>query len=327
MVLFYEIYRYSYLLITLVAVIIAFTWKAKKGKGLMCTFFLLNIFTFLISYIIEILIKRDFTEQYDMRLINILDIINLLLRFMSLIILLLFVIVVRKNTVHDIKVDHNILNDITNLTNKEKRSILQRREWTYILDSIFISIICFLIGLVIGFISGPYDNPRPIAFLLGFFISSLYALFKDSFSGKSLGKLLTGLRVVDINSGQPIGIDKSIIRNWIFLVPLFPLVELIVANVREDKRRLGDLLANTIVIKDNKKREYQIDSTNPLHTSVNEKNEEARDETPSFELENAQEQYIHFKCQCGQRVKIPRKFAGKVGRCPKCSESINVPKL
>ena len=141
----------------------------------------------------------------------------------------------------------------TDLSPKERRSILQRREWTYLLDIVLIQVLCFGVGLILGVaMSGNASNQsiQETATLLGFGVIVVCVLFKDSFSGKSLGKSMTGLRVIDSSTGRPIGPLKSVARNWIFLIPLFPLVELIVAGSREDKRRLGDLMANTVVVKD-----------------------------------------------------------------------------
>jgi membrane associated rhomboid family serine protease len=37
------------------------------------------------------------------------------------------------------------------------------------------------------------------------------------------------------------------------------------------------------------------------------------------------EEFIRFVCSCGKKVKIPAKFAGKVGRCPACKKQIKIP--
>lgn len=37
------------------------------------------------------------------------------------------------------------------------------------------------------------------------------------------------------------------------------------------------------------------------------------------------EQFIHFCCTCGKKVKIPAKYAGKTGRCPACKKQIRIP--
>ena len=38
-----------------------------------------------------------------------------------------------------------------------------------------------------------------------------------------------------------------------------------------------------------------------------------------------QKQFIRFVCECGKRVKIASKYAGKAGKCPRCGKRIKVP--
>ena len=52
---------------------------------------------------------------------------------------------------------------------------------------------------------------------------------------------------------------------------------------------------------------------------------EALQETLLAEPQTQQAQFIHFKCSCGQRIKVPGKLAGKSARCPKCSGTVKVP--
>ena len=53
--------------------------------------------------------------------------------------------------------------------------------------------------------------------------------------------------------------------------------------------------------------------------------EEAEPETTPFEPEEAPEQFIRFRCRCGQPIKIPSQYAGRIGRCPKCSARLRIP--
>ncbi len=53
--------------------------------------------------------------------------------------------------------------------------------------------------------------------------------------------------------------------------------------------------------------------------------EEAEPETTPFEREEAPEQFIRFSCRCGQPIKIPSQYAGRIGRCPKCSARLRIP--
>ena len=54
---------------------------------------------------------------------------------------------------------------------------------------------------------------------------------------------------------------------------------------------------------------------------------EGKQETIISEPEEAKEQYIHLRCRCGQRVKILSQYAGKIGRCPKCSVKWRIPEV
>ena len=36
---------------------------------------------------------------------------------------------------------------------------------------------------------------------------------------------------------------------------------------------------------------------------------------------------IHFECRCGTKIKVADEYAGKKGKCPKCKEVIEIPKL
>jgi membrane associated rhomboid family serine protease len=42
-------------------------------------------------------------------------------------------------------------------------------------------------------------------------------------------------------------------------------------------------------------------------------------------VEGASQDFIRFVCPCGQKVKIPAKYAGKTGRCPRCKKQIKIP--
>ncbi|MFA5238478.1 MAG: hypothetical protein WC476_02045, partial [Phycisphaerae bacterium] len=42
--------------------------------------------------------------------------------------------------------------------------------------------------------------------------------------------------------------------------------------------------------------------------------------------EKPDDDFIRFKCECGHRIKIHKKDAGKTGRCPKCLRWVEAPK-
>ena len=98
----------------------------------------------------------------------------------------------------------------------------------------------------------------------GFYAGLLYLLISDGlFDGRSVGKLLIGLRVVSITSHEPCSMKESIVRNaplgaglllyklpwigWIFIV-LVSLVEFLILLGSKNGMRLGDELAKTSVV-------------------------------------------------------------------------------
>jgi RDD family protein len=83
-------------------------------------------------------------------------------------------------------------------------------------------------------------------------IGSLYLLVRDSIAGRSLGKILFGLVVIDLHTGRPCGWVRSITRNAVFALPGANLAALFLesASVTRDPQgqRLGDRLAQTQVV-------------------------------------------------------------------------------
>lgn len=81
-----------------------------------------------------------------------------------------------------------------------------------------------------------------------------YFLLKDGFKGgQSVGKRVMGLKVISLDTGTDCDYKTSLIRNVLYiLVGLIPIVgqllDPIMICVREDGRRVGDLVANTVVV-------------------------------------------------------------------------------
>lgn len=106
---------------------------------------------------------------------------------------------------------------------------------------------------------------------IGPIVAIFYSIFSDAIDGKSLGKRLVGLQVLNVVNKTPGGIKESIIRNipivififfasipvfWILLIligiPLL-ILELYLFWTLETKNRIGDILADTTVIETKKK--------------------------------------------------------------------------
>src|SRR5205814_7462878 len=68
-------------------------------------------------------------------------------------------------------------------------------------------------------------------------------------TGFSLGKLMTGVRVVHRDTGQRCGVARALLRTLLLVIPdLLGAVGVIVAATTDDHRRVGDMAANTLVV-------------------------------------------------------------------------------
>ena len=101
---------------------------------------------------------------------------------------------------------------------------------------------------------------------VGFFAGLAYLLISDGlFNGKSLGKQLTGLKVVSIAAGKACSVRESILRNLVLCIgaalwriPLIGWVitlliiafEFVMLLGSKEGMRLGDEIARTTVIEE-----------------------------------------------------------------------------
>jgi uncharacterized RDD family membrane protein YckC len=95
-----------------------------------------------------------------------------------------------------------------------------------------------------------------LAALLGLiafaFFWGYYIFFEMLWNGQSPGKRWVGLRVIRTD-GTPVTLAESIIRNLVRLVDFLPAyygVGVVTMFINEQSRRLGDLAAGTLVVRD-----------------------------------------------------------------------------
>ncbi|MBN2432086.1 MAG: RDD family protein [Acidobacteria bacterium] len=102
------------------------------------------------------------------------------------------------------------------------------RLWAYLIDAVIItigSILCILPGLA-------------------------YALLRDAlYDGRSIGKKMMGLRVVNSDTNTPCKTNESLIRNISLMIPVFGVVDGVMVFIDEHHLRFGDKWAKTKVIK------------------------------------------------------------------------------
>ena len=94
-----------------------------------------------------------------------------------------------------------------------------------------------------------YRNSESLVYLL---IGALYLILRDAVAGRSVGKFLCGLVVIELKSGRPCGRSASINRNALFLLPGANIAAafLEAATIVRDPQgqRLGDRFAWTQVV-------------------------------------------------------------------------------
>ncbi|GMQ57238.1 hypothetical protein AN1V17_16330 [Vallitalea sediminicola] len=120
-----------------------------------------------------------------------------------------------------------------------ERASFKRRFLAFMIDHLIIVLLVFLIGFTDYDVNNVYNNIVKIIV-----IAFCLYLLKDCFKGISLGKLLMGLKVKNVEDLQTPGVIKLIIRNlFTFIWP----IELICIIAGKSRRKLGDLLTNTDV--------------------------------------------------------------------------------
>lgn len=80
-------------------------------------------------------------------------------------------------------------------------------------------------------------------------VGASYAYVRDAFSGQSIARRILKMRVIDSQTHLPIGGWKSFKRELLLHFAPTMIIEFIMIVSREDKRRLGDRWAKTIVVK------------------------------------------------------------------------------
>ncbi len=123
-----------------------------------------------------------------------------------------------------------------------------------LIDAIILGIVSGVIGAAFGGAQASGGNASVslagVPALLAIVISFLYFIVLEALQGATVGKMILGLRVVKTN-GAPITWTDSLIRNLLRIIDgLFGyLVGAILIWTSPLKQRLGDRLANTVVVK------------------------------------------------------------------------------
>lgn len=120
-------------------------------------------------------------------------------------------------------------------------------------------VVVFLIAIAAAIGSAPVDEGAAMLIVLVFVLAGsvmallgYYVVFEAIWNGQTPGKRLTGIRVVK-RGGLPLTFTDSLLRNLLRLVDYFPsygLVGLVSFFATRNQQRLGDLVADTVVVRE-----------------------------------------------------------------------------
>ena len=137
------------------------------------------------------------------------------------------------------------------------------RFLAWAVDMACMAAMCMFAGMALGFLGLiSLDFARAVLVLAVFVIQIGYGIVCEWFwRGQTVGKRLLRLRVMDVQ-GLRLQFSQAVIRNLLRLVdmlPAFYLVGGLACLISRRAQRLGDLAANTIVVRNPKIREPDLD--------------------------------------------------------------------
>jgi len=126
--------------------------------------------------------------------------------------------------------------------------VVWHRVLAYVIDSVLVGLIwgmAVLAGTVLG------DTGSLLLVFVGVVATLVYGFLLEGLYGYTPGKYLLGLVVVK-SDGSNCTVGASILRNLLWIVDALPtanLVAMVLILVTDDNQRVGDLVADTVVVK------------------------------------------------------------------------------
>ena len=148
--------------------------------------------------------------------------------------------------------------ELAGIGNRILAALIDSLIVTVMIISIFLALL--LLALILehaSSISLPRNTLLMVAFMIAVFLSfflmfGYHILFEGFWHGQTPGKRVAEIRVIEAN-GQPVGWAAVCIRNLIgFLEVILLLIGVLVMLIDRNERRLGDLAAGTLVIRERK---------------------------------------------------------------------------
>ena len=122
--------------------------------------------------------------------------------------------------------------------------VLRLRSIAFLIDFALPTLIISTLFLIIGEYILGLSYTEAEALVLGY--GMIISLMLKDLSGNSIGKRITGFKIISLIGDETPRLNQLFLRNlFAFLAPF----EIVMVIFRPDHRRIGDLLANTMVIR------------------------------------------------------------------------------
>ena len=131
---------------------------------------------------------------------------------------------------------------------------LNTRALAFFIDLAIVSILALVAyGIGVYFLqvaSVDSENAFMTIYLLLFFLASAYFVVLNGYSGRTIGKMLMGIRIISVD-GATIGFWQSFVR-WIgyYISGIFLFIGFLWSIIDRNSQSWHDKLAGTFVIKD-----------------------------------------------------------------------------
>jgi uncharacterized RDD family membrane protein YckC len=130
-----------------------------------------------------------------------------------------------------------------------------RRVLATIVDGVLLGLLFFVMSMLFGSSSAEGGQVNAslngLPFLMYLVLVVAYYVLMEGYLGQTVGKMLLGIKVVREGTGEVPGLQGAAIRTVLRIVDgfFFYLVAFISVLASAKNQRLGDMVANTLVVK------------------------------------------------------------------------------
>jgi len=161
--------------------------------------------------------------------------------------------------------------------------------------------------------------PHPVTLSIsGLWVVLLWFVFDIVASVMSGQNIICGVHIGCFAAGLGLGI-LALKKNWVLMEKD---ERSLLQMLHREKKEAEEEEKKQEAAKD-KVKEVKVAAKGP-EASFGEKTEPER-KAVDVAGHKPKDDFIRFRCQCGFRIKVHKKNAGKTGRCPKCSQWVEAP--